>query len=227
MKFGTNLNAVRSAIVSHAKAPANVRREAAARTPVVTISRQAGSNAPAIVESLMHLLNQRQPHAPWSLYDAELVQRVAEDHDLAEHLVHAVEERDRSWIEQFAGGLTGTPSDVDVAMKIAKTVRGVAAVGRAVIVGRGGQAILRGLAHVTHIRLIAPEDWRAERYAKAEGLEASKALAEIRRIDGERRRFVKLHFHQDPEDAWLYHLTLNVARTTPEQAAAAIAALVE
>ncbi|MFG0252627.1 MAG: AAA family ATPase [Phycisphaerales bacterium JB038] len=227
MKFGTNLNAVRSAILSHAKSPEDVRREVAARAPVITISREAGANAPAIVESLMHLLNQRQPHAPWSLYDSELVQRVAEDHDLAEHLVHAVEERDRSWIERFAAGLTGTPTDVEVAMKVAKTIRGVAAVGHAVIVGRGGQAILRGLKHTTHVRLIAPEDWRAEQYAREAGLDAGKALAEVRRIDGERRRFVKHHFHQDPDDHWLYHLTLDVARVKPERAAAAIAALVD
>ncbi len=227
MRIGSSLTAVRSAIVSYAKAPEEVRKQVAASAPVITISRQAGTDAPAVVAELIRIMNEREPNQPWTAYDAELVHRVAEDHDLATHLVEAVQERDRSWIERFTAGLTGTPTDVEVATKIAKTVRGICAVGRAVIVGRGGQSILRGLKHVTHVRLIGPEDWRAQRYAEMHGLDRDKALAEIRRVDGERRRFVRNHFNQDLNDWELYHLTLNMGRIAPERAAASIAALVE
>jgi hypothetical protein len=227
MKIGSSLSAVRSAIVSYARAPEEVRKELSASAPVVTISREAGTDAPAIVAELVRLLNEREPHQPWTAYDAELVHRVAEDHDLSARLVEAVEERDSSWIERFTAGLTGTPTDVEVAGKIAQTVRGICAVGRAVIVGRGGQAILRGLRHVTHVRLIAEEEWRAEHYPPVKDMEKSKALAEIRRIDNERRRFVRSRFNQDPDDWRLYHLTLNVTRIDAEHAAASIAALVE
>lgn len=227
MKIGSSLSVVRSAILSYAKAPEDVRKELSATAPVVTISRETGAGTVAVVTELARLLNEREPHNPWAVYDSELVQRVAEDHDLEAQLVEAVTERDRSWIERFAAGLTGAPTDIDVAMKIARTVRGICAVGRAVIVGRGGQAILRGIKHVTHIRLIGEEDWRAQRYASLKGLSKEEALAEIRKIDAERRRFVRNRFNQDP-DAWeLYHMTLNMTHLSPERAAASIAALVQ
>lgn len=227
MKLGSGLNAIRSTILAHAATPETERKERLHKWPVVTISREAGTNASEVTTELVRLLSERDdPKNPWQKYDSELVNRVAEDHDLSEHLIAAVQERDKSWIEHFAAGLTSTPTDIEIAMKIAKTIRGIAAVGRAVIVGRGGQAILNGVPQVIHVRLRAPVEWRVQQHAESHKLDIEKAREEVSRIDNERTRFVKNHFNRDPHDPDLYDLIINMKQVDVKQAARVILTLV-
>ncbi|MCK4871858.1 MAG: cytidylate kinase-like family protein [Phycisphaerales bacterium] len=227
MKIGAGLGAVRSAILAQA-APEQAQADAGQPAPVITISREAAVYAPAVSSLLVELLNKRHHlDPPWIEYDRQLVERVAEDHDLSHQLIEAVQERDRSWIEHFAAGLTGSAPHMQVAMKIAQTIRGLAQVGRAVIVGRGGQVILRDMPGVYHIRLIAPEQWRIEGWAKRSGLPLAEARQWVRTTDSDRVRFVKNHFNCDPADLSLYHLIVNMSQTTVEQAAKTISRLVQ
>lgn len=227
MKGESVLGAVRSAIRVHGAPSAGMKGDAVQVTPAITISREAGTHAPQVCAAVVAHLNEHNPGPqPWIEYDKKLVERVAQDHDLSEQLVEAVQERDRSFIERFASGLTGSTPDMQVAMKLAQTVRGLAAVGRCVIVGRGGQAILYGLPHVVHVRLVAPEAWRIEQYAKAHDVTPAAARSAIRQIDTDRSRFVKNHFNRDPKDLALYDLVINMASTSPEKAARAIAQMV-
>jgi cytidylate kinase len=227
MRGESVLGAVRSAIRVHGAPSAAKKGSAVQVTPVITISREAGTQASDVCSTVVSFLNEHNPGPqPWIEYDKKLVERVAQDHDLSEQLVEAVQERDRSFIERFASGLTGSTPDMQVAMKLAQTVRGLAAVGRCVIVGRGGQAILFGLPNVVHVRLVAPEAWRIEQYAKLHELTPAAARSQVRQIDNDRTRFVRNHFNRDPKDLALYDLVVNMAATTPEKAARAIAQMV-
>jgi len=230
MKYAASLDAVRSAVRAMAASHGGGRpaEPKIALPPVVTISRQAGVTASAVGHRLIEILNEGHPGpSPWLEYDRQLVERIAEDHNLSQDLVARFDERDRSWFEHFARGITGAATGTDIAMKVAQTIRALAWVGRAVIIGRGGQAILAGMKHVVHVRLIAPLEWRAEQYPHHVDAAPGEAEQILRKIDAERARYVKQHFNRDVSDLSLYDLTINMARVSTDRAAGIIARAVE
>jgi cytidylate kinase len=230
MKYAASLDAVRSAVramaASHRGEPPAAR--GAALQPVVTISRQAGVTASAVSRRLVDILNHRHPGpTPWMEFDRQLVERIAADHNLSEDLVARFDERDRSWFEHFTAGITGSATGTDIAMKSAKTIRALAKVGRAVIIGRAGQSILAGMKHVVHVRLVAPLEWRAAQYPRDVDAAPDANEQTLRRIDIERARYVKQHFNRDVNDPLLYDLIINMARVGTDRAAHTIAQSVE
>jgi cytidylate kinase len=225
-----SLDAVRSSVkavvAAQAGRPAREAVEAGLK-PVVTISRQAGIDAAAVATKLVDVLNQRGGvDPPWLAFDRELVERVAEDHHLEQDLVTRLDEHDKSWFEHFTAGITGSATGTDIAMKTARTIRALAWVGRAVIVGRGGQSVLAGLKHVVHVRLIAPHDWRVEQYATAHETDRREAERRVEEVDAYRARYVKGHFARNLHDDLLYDITLNMARVSTDRAADVIGRMV-
>jgi cytidylate kinase len=230
MKDAASLDAVRSAVRAAAAGDRGEQPTVAgtALQPVVTISRQAGVTATAVSRRLAEILNQRHPGpTPWLEFGRQLVERIASDHHLSEDLVARFDEHDRSWFEHLTAGITGSATGTDIAMKSAKTIRALAKVGRAVIIGRAGQCILAGMKHVVHVRLIAPLEWRAAQYPRDVDAAPEANEQTLRRIDSERARYVKQHFGRDVNDPLLYDLCINMARVGTDRAAHIIAEAVE
>ncbi|MCK4871351.1 MAG: cytidylate kinase-like family protein [Phycisphaerales bacterium] len=195
--------------------------------PVVTISRQTGTDAAGIARRLAEVLSERQGgDQPWLAFDQELVQRVADDHDLPEEMVSRFSEHARTWFEDVRARFRRSASDTDVAPKTAQLIRELATVGRAVIVGRGGQCILADHPGAIHVRLNAPLLWRAERYAASAGLAEPEVERALRHSDAVRVKFIKHHFKRDIGDPDMYHVVLNMAVVSPERAVDFIAQLV-
>lgn len=90
--------------------------------------------------------------------------------------------------------------------------------GNVIIVGRGGQAILRDMSGVLRVKIVGSEEIRARRLMQRLGIDAKEAERQIRRSDRERARYLK-HFHGlDWEDPQLYDLVLNTDRLTVDAA---------
>lgn len=138
--------------------------------PMVTISREAGIDTDAIATRLAELLNGRAPEdATWHVYDRRLVEQVAQEHSLPTDHVESHDEHKERLVEHVLHGLGNEPSGDAVAVKTSQTIRRLAEKGRAIIVGRGAQKVLRGRPNAIHVRLWAPEAWRAEAHAEATG----------------------------------------------------------
>lgn len=102
---------------------------------------------------------------------------------------------------------------------IRELIEEFATAGNVLIVGRGGQAVLRGWPNTLHVRIIAPLDVRVERLVQRHGISAQAALARVQASDRRRKRFVERAYHVDWGDPSLYDLVLNtasldIARTT-------------
>jgi cytidylate kinase len=87
------------------------------------------------------------------------------------------------------------------------------------IVGRGGQAVLRGWPDTLHVRVIAPLDVRVKRLVEGQGIPAVAALAQIQTSDRRRKRFVERAYHVNWNDPSLYDLVLNTATLDVTRAA--------
>jgi cytidylate kinase len=105
-------------------------------------------------------------------------------------------------------------------------IRDLAAHGDVLIVGRGSQVILKEWPGAVHVLLVAPLEQRLEELARRDELTAEQAAKRVQDGDKGRAAFHRKFFHVSVDDPALYHLTLNSARLSHEQAAALIEAVV-
>lgn len=91
--------------------------------------------------------------------------------------------------------------------------------------GLAGQFLLRGLAGVLRVRLIAPLESRVRMLMDSHhrmGLRAAEDF--IRSVDQERARWVRVTYGVDVDDPSLYDLTVSLRSLAPRSACAAISA---
>ena len=108
-------------------------------------------------------LNAADPgELPWTVWDNELVERVAVEHQLPAASIESLKDQQPSWLEEALGGLMlgDHPDELKVYHRVAATTRLLAEMGRVVIVGRGGAFITRNLLGGIHLRLVAPLEFR-------------------------------------------------------------------
>lgn len=91
-----------------------------------------------------------------------------------------------------------------------------------IIVGRGGQAILRDAANVLHIRTVAPSANRVQVVVERRGLTDEAAWEMVQQSDRRRGAYLRDNYGIDWDDPSLYHFVLNTGRTSLESAAGLI-----
>lgn len=79
----------------------------------------------------------------------------------------------------------------------------------AVILGRGGQVILKDHPKALHVRLFAPVEKRAEWVADKFKISKSEALRQIEKVDKNRKNYLKHYYNCDIFSDKLYHLVIN------------------
>lgn len=91
-----------------------------------------------------------------------------------------------------------------------------------VIVGRGGQVLLRNLPGVIHLRVIAPFELRVKRFLAEQGGEEKEAARILRRNDRDSEGFIRTFFDRNWDDANLYDIVLNTEKISLETGAAMV-----
>ena len=229
MHIPMNLDVVRSAVSATSSAMTGSGAPPAVTGGVVTIARQTGTGAPKIATRVCEILNERHGagEQPWLAYDKNIVHTVAEEHGLADEVVEKLDEHDQNTLDEIFASVTGQPTVHEVGMKVARTMRGLARNGRAVIVGRGGAVILKGIPHSLHIRLVAPLEWRIRSWAAANDASLDEARTRVAQLDRDRSEYVKATLNHSVDDPELYDLVVNVAALTVEHTAEVIARAIE
>lgn len=101
-------------------------------------------------------------------------------------------------------------------------VRAISSLGQrqhVLIVGRGGQCILRDHPNAIHIRVVADFADRVERVMAGNGnLSKSKAEKLVKDMDKKSREYIKYYFKADWADPLCYNVVLNTSRISPDRA---------
>jgi cytidylate kinase len=186
-------------------------RPAAVR-PVITVSRGLGSGGTEVAETVARRLK-------FHLFDREIIDRVATEAGVHQHLVEALDEGTRSGIEQWMEGVLH--SRIFTAEEFIPALgRGfitMARAGSAVIMGRGANFFLAG-EPALHLRMVAPMEYRVARVMRVLGIGRKDAEKEVRRADRDRTRFVERYLRRDIDDPTSYHLVLNLEVVGLDQA---------
>jgi cytidylate kinase len=105
-------------------------------------------------------------------------------------------------------------------------IKGIAARGNVVILGRGSQAILREEPTAFHVNIYAPRQQRIDALVAREGMDPDEAKRRIKVSDAGRAAFHERFFKVDAASPALYDLTINTGRLSTEAAARIVAAAV-
>jgi len=110
------------------------------------------------------------------------------------------------------------PTDLAYADTMTLVFARVLEQGQAVFLGRGGQVILANHPRVLHVHVTAPVSSKVRRVAAEEGISEAEASEKVRRIDGERGRYIRRYYSADWLDPSLYHITINTGRLSDDGA---------
>lgn len=89
------------------------------------------------------------------------------------------------------------------------TILGLAEAGDVVIVGRGGQVILRDRRNALHVKVVAPVPTRTRNLMTRLEISEDEARSLIQESDRNRARYLKRYHGVNWEDPLLYHLVIN------------------
>ena len=101
---------------------------------------------------------------------------------------------------------------------IRQVIQEIAGEGNAIILGRGGQAILKDLPNTLHILITAPMDLRIHRLTERMNIEAEEAEKQIAHNDLVRSKYLTHFANVEWEDLALYDLIINTNKISKNQA---------
>jgi cytidylate kinase len=184
---------------------------------MLTISHLHGSGGRQIIGDLARRLN-------WTVWDKEIVRKIASQYEVSEEYVDAKDERVDSIIERMVGlfGMGGFESayeippplwltDAQLVRMTRAIIEDVAREGRAIIVNRAGNLILAKRPGVLHVFIFAPLPVRIERVMQTEGLSRAETERRITGMDKLRADYAHTFYHADWRDPSRYHLLIDSA----------------
>lgn len=193
---------------------------------VITISREIGSEGDKIADVLCQELGYRRVDKAMLLHIAEEAgvdvdavltkeQSFASKPRLISSEMASLYAREPS-VFQKAGAL----DDKTYARVVRETLERFAGEGNAIIIGRGGQMVLRDWPGACHVHLFAPAEVRVQRLCQRDSIVEQEATRRIKASDEQKRQFIR-HMHRNAnwKNPAYYHVTINTAQLSPEIAA--------
>jgi len=193
---------------------------------VITISRELGSEGDKIAELVCGHLGYRR-------VDKAVLLHIAEESGID---IDAVLEMEKGFTKRarlVSGAMTSlyrkqrtafegesVIDDVTYADVLRNAVEERARQGNVVIVGRGGQMLLRDWPNVLHVRLFAPEGVRAQRIVTREGVSQPRAAQLVKQSDEQKRQYIRGMFkNADWRGLKYYSLAIDTSKVPPAAAA--------
>jgi cytidylate kinase len=166
--------------------------------PVITLSHMDGCAERAIGQQVADLLG-------WSLVDKQIIDQEVEKTGFTRPEVVHLDEHSPSFFERLE-----RRRHADAYFHALAEIMHEYAAGNAVILGRGGNFILRGV-DALHARLVASMAFRVRQVQTERLCNPEPARAFIAESDRSRAAFMRHYFRADWNDPLLYDLTLNVS----------------
>jgi cytidylate kinase len=193
---------------------------------VITISRELGSQGSAIADLLCDKLG-------YCRVDKSMLSQIAAEAGVDVQAVldkeRAVTSKPRLISDQMtslygrapsAFGRKGSMDDQTYARIVRETMERFAREGNAVIIGRGGQIVLRDWPTALHVHIYASQEVRVQRLADRRHISELEAKRRISNSDEQKRWYVRnAHNNANWKDAKHYHLMINTGYIAPETAA--------
>jgi cytidylate kinase len=163
---------------------------------IITISRQHGSFGALIAQAVADKLN-------YEYLDRIGIGDALAGHGVPPFDVEKYDEKKPSFWESFSSQRR------KFLHLIQAVIYDLARKGNIVLVGRGGQVLLKDLPGTLHVRVVAPFDHRVKRIMEREGLGERDSTRMLRRSDRDSSGYVRSFFGVDWDDQTLYDMVIN------------------
>lgn len=191
---------------------------------VITISRQFGAGGKTLGKMISAKLG-------YTLVDNEIIQMVAERTKVSSNWVESIEKEAGGKFLNFISGVV-PKSLVDRVLDdkrgyideeiyvdmLHEIIRRLADEGNVVIIGRGGQYILKEREDTLHLLLIGEKSDRVKFMEKNYNLSPKQALQAVEMDDKRRLNLYRKFGKKDYDHPDLYHIVLNMSKLSLESA---------
>jgi len=201
---------------------------------IITISRQFGAGGKTLGEMVSEKLG-------YTLYDKELIQMIAEKAKVSENGIEFIEKEARGKFGVFLSGMvpkaiadlkgkkkSEDTIDEEVYIDVLNDIfTKIAEEGNAVIIGRGGQYVLKKNKDVFHVLATARKEDRAKFLVKKYKLSLKDAIKAVELDDKRRLSLYRKYGRDDYDKPLVYHLVLNTSKIDLDSACELICELVQ
>lgn len=171
----------------------------------ITISRQMGSRGDEIAWQVAQQLG-------WRWVNRELINRSALAAKVPQVALAEIDELGLFGLRPSAKEWRAYQSQIE------QFIRALADEGGVVIVGRGGQMVLRDHPDVLHVRVIASFEARVSWLQQKEKISVEAAQARLRESLKARAQYLQRSYGVQVDDPALYHLVINTGLMNVSQA---------
>jgi len=194
---------------------------------VITISKESGTDSQKLASVLAEKLG-------WEYIGKKLVAEIAKELNISEGDVEMFRKDSESRLLRFVDRFTcslvqkvvdreyGCLDDKNYFDTTKKLVEDVYGAGNAIILGWGGQCLLRDKPDVLHVRLIKDKETKIKNIMERHHMDHKAAENHIAREENDSKSYIKHYFNEDWNDAHLYDLVLDMGKTTIEESAETI-----
>ena len=170
---------------------------------VITISRELGSLGTEIARGVAQELN-------YEYADKEMVGKIMATYGIAAPEMDKFDEKKPPLWDSLSIQRRNFLHIIQMA------IYDLARKSRVVIVGRGGQVLLKDLPGTLHVRIFAPLNVRLRRLIESERVDEKQAGLMIRQSDHDSSGYIKSFFNADWDDSNLYDLLINTEKLSVE-----------
>jgi len=200
---------------------------------VITISRQIGSGGDEIAQKVSEILGYAYFEKTLLVSEAkrlgvseEDIADFSEDNYKVKSIVDKILLRKKPVAISLASkdnSIVSKTLDEEACLSVIQTViNSLASRGKMVIVGRGGQSILKHKIRVLHVRIVAPIAARVKRIMKHRGLSKNGAIRLIEDTDKAEIEYLQRFYNIDWRDPAVYDIVLNTRKMDLSTAARVI-----
>jgi len=109
---------------------------------------------------------------------------------------------------------------------VEKIIHKLAQKDNVVIVGRGGQFILRDYSNAIHIRLYADKKSKIKWVSQREKIDEKTAEQKIQEVEKKRYNYIMHYYNEDVTDLTHYHLAINLTKSDIDEVSKMIVAVI-
>ena len=190
---------------------------------VITISKEFGTESEKVAIQTAQRLG-------YEYIGEKLIAEIARELHISENEAEVFRKTAQSRILRFVDRFTcsivqkvvdrehGCLDDKNYYETTKKLVDNVYAAGDAIILGWGGQCILRGRPNTLHVRLVKDDEIKIKEVMRNKNLNYDAAMALIERDEGDLKAYIKHYFNEDWNAAYLYDLVIDMEKNSVEKA---------
>jgi len=208
---------------------------------ILTVSRQIGTDGDTVAKRVAdtlgfnyldrRLLAEQAQRLGINIYEAEVCD-ISEDDYRIRGLVESIfsDTKVITVVESPSTGSsliqTSRTLNEETCINIEGTIiKELAKRGRLVVVGRGGQALLKDRSDALHVKIIAPNEYRIKKLIASKKIDEQEAARIIKDRDTATAQYLRRFYKLDWDDNGYYSMIINMVRVSVAQAVSCIANL--